>query len=67
MSNHTPVQLVEWAVLFGVKRPKREADHLPPNAEIKSEWNYILNDFIYFFPELLKFWGETTNWQSVVC
>jgi hypothetical protein len=36
-----PIQLVTGALSLGVKRPAREADHLPPSsAEVKNAWNY---------------------------
>jgi hypothetical protein len=36
-----PIQWVPLAVSLGVKRPGREADHLPPSSgEVKNAWNY---------------------------
>jgi hypothetical protein len=36
-----PIQWVPGAISLGVKRPGREADHLPPSsAEVKSTWSY---------------------------
>jgi hypothetical protein len=35
---------VPRAVSLGVKRPRREADHLPSyNAEVKNKWGYTSN------------------------
>jgi hypothetical protein len=35
-----PMQWVPAALSLGVKRPGREADHLPPSsAEVKSAWS----------------------------
>jgi hypothetical protein len=31
-----PIQWVPGALSLGVKRPGREADHSPPNAEVKE-------------------------------
>jgi hypothetical protein len=36
-----PIQWVPETLSLGVKRPEREADHLPPsNAEVKNAWCY---------------------------
>jgi hypothetical protein len=36
-----PIQWVPGALSLGVKRPGREADHLPPSsAEVKNAWSY---------------------------
>jgi len=36
-----PIKLVPAALSLGVKRPGREADHLPPfSVEIKNSWSY---------------------------
>jgi hypothetical protein len=36
-----PIQWVLGALSLGVKRPGREADHLPPSsAEVKNAWSY---------------------------
>jgi hypothetical protein len=36
-----PIQWVSGAVSMGVKRPGREAEHLPPSsAEVKNAWSY---------------------------
>jgi hypothetical protein len=36
-----PIQWVLGALLLGLKRPSREADHSPPSsAEMKNAWNY---------------------------
>jgi hypothetical protein len=36
-----PIQLVQWALSPGLKRPGREADHSPPaSAKIKKMWIY---------------------------
>jgi hypothetical protein len=36
-----PIQWVPGALSLGVKRPEREADHLPPSsAEVKNAWSY---------------------------
>jgi hypothetical protein len=37
-----PVQWETRALSLGVKRPRREADHLPPSStEVKNTWIYI--------------------------
>jgi hypothetical protein len=37
-----PIQWVPGALSLGVRRPGREADHLPPSsAEVKYAWSYI--------------------------
>jgi hypothetical protein len=36
-----PIQWVQWALSLEVKRPGREADHLPPtSAEVQKTWIY---------------------------
>jgi hypothetical protein len=35
-----PIQWVPGALSLGVKRPRREADHSPPRAEIKNACSY---------------------------
>jgi hypothetical protein len=38
---HPPIQWVPGALSLGVKRPGREADHLPPSSvEVKNAWSY---------------------------
>jgi hypothetical protein len=38
---HCPIQWVQGALSLGVKRPRREADHLPPSSvEVKNAWSY---------------------------
>jgi hypothetical protein len=36
-----PIQWVSGAISLGIKRPGREADHLPPSsAEVNNTWSY---------------------------
>jgi hypothetical protein len=36
-----PIQWVTGTLFLRVKRPEREADHLPPSiAEVNNEWSY---------------------------
>jgi hypothetical protein len=36
-----PIQRVPGIIFLGIKRPKREADHSPPDsAEVKNSWSY---------------------------
>jgi hypothetical protein len=62
-----PIQCVLWALTPGVKRPGREADHLPPSsAEVKNDgaplyvfmaWfltYYVQGQFLAYFPYFEK-------------
>jgi hypothetical protein len=53
-----PIQWVPRALSAGVKRPEREADHLPPSsAEIKNAWSYICTiQYVFLVSCLIKQW-----------
>jgi hypothetical protein len=50
-----PIQWVPGALSLGVKRPGREAGHIPPSsAEVKNAWSYTSNSPIRLHGVVLK-------------
>jgi hypothetical protein len=50
-----PIQWVPRALSLGVKRPGREADHLPPSSvEVKNAWRYSSTPPIRFHGVVLS-------------
>jgi hypothetical protein len=62
-----PIQWVQGALPLGVKRPEREADHLPPSsAEVKNEWSYTSTPLIRFYGSATKH-RDNFNFTFYVC
>jgi len=53
-----PIQWVSWAPSLGLKRPGREADHLPPsNTKVKNAWSYTFTpQYVFTAWCLIKQW-----------
>jgi hypothetical protein len=51
-----PVHWVPWAPSSGIKRPGREAGHLPPSgAEVTDTWNYTsTSPYVFMASCLIK-------------
>jgi hypothetical protein len=63
-----PIQWVSGVFAPGVKRPGREADHLPPSVEVKKSWRYTsTSQYVFMLWCLVKHRDNFTSTYTSSC